>query len=70
MLAAQLLASKLNVANGVAASCTGGAIADADSILDAAGYSGPNSTTAPKKEDKAAVNAVKDVLDAFNNNGC
>ncbi len=70
MLAAQLLASKLNVANGVAASCTGGAIADADSILDAAGYSGPNSTTAPKKGDKAAVNAVKDVLDAFNNNGC
>ncbi len=70
MLAAQLLAAKLNVANGVPSSCVSGAIADADDILTNAGYSVPDTTTPPKKSAKAAVNVVKDVLDDFNNNGC
>ena len=70
MLAAQLLAAKLNVANGVPSSCATSAIADADQILRDAGYSGPDTTTPPMKANKDAVNAVKDALDDFNNNGC
>jgi hypothetical protein len=70
MLAAQLLAAKLNKANGIPSSCVDSAIATADTILSNAGYNGPNTTTAPQKSAKNAVNAVKDQLDAYNNNGC
>ena len=71
MLAAQLLAAEINVLNGVP-SCddVDDAISDAQSELAGADYTGPGSTTAPKKGDKGAVNAIKDVLDDFNNNGC
>jgi hypothetical protein len=70
MLAAQLLAAKLNVASNVPSACVASAISDADAILSAAGYAGPGTTTAPKGAAKEAVNAVKDTLDNFNNNGC
>jgi len=70
MLAAQLLATKLNKANGVPNGCIDSAIITADDILLTAGYSGPNTTTPPQSSAKATVNAVKDALDAFNNNGC
>ncbi len=71
MLAAQLLAAEINVWNGVL-SCddVDDAISDAQSELDDEDYTGPGSTTAPKKGDKGAVNAIKNVLDDFNNNGC
>ncbi len=71
MLAAQLLAAEINVWNGVP-SCddVDDAISDAQSELAGADYTGPGTTTAPQKGDKGAVNAIKDVLDDFNNNGC
>lgn len=70
MLAAQLLAAKLNKANGVPSSCVDTAISDADGILSAAGYAGSNTTAPPLEAGKNAVNAVKDNLDQFNQNGC
>lgn len=71
MLAAQLLAAELNVWNNVL-SCTevDDAITEAQAILSGEGYTEPGSTDAPKKGDKAVVNAIKDILDNFNNNGC
>jgi len=71
MLAAQLLAAEINVWHGVP-SCddVDDAISDAQSELAGADYTGPGTTTAPQKGDKGAVNAIKDVLDDFNNNGC
>ncbi len=71
MLAAQLLAAEINVWNGVP-SCdkVDDAISDAQLELVGANYVGPGTTTAPKKGDKSAVNAIKDILDDFNNNGC
>jgi hypothetical protein len=70
MLAAQLLASKLNVASNVPSTCVASAISQADSILSSAGYTGPGSTTPPTGSNKQTVNTVKDALDNFNNNGC
>jgi streptogramin lyase len=70
MLAAQLLAAKLNKANGVPNSCVATAISAADGVLPAAGYTGPDTTTPPQKAAKDAVNALKDELDKFNQNGC
>ena len=88
MLAAQLLATKLNLRNGVDGSCVvvftpgsppTGAVPDANKELRDAenlddpaevGYRGPNSTVAPQKGDKSAVNQLKDALDDFNNDGC
>jgi hypothetical protein len=70
MLAAQLLASRLNVASNVPSSCIASAVSQADGILSAAGYAGPGSTTPPSGSSKQTVNAVKDALDNFNNNGC
>ncbi len=70
MLATQLLAAKLNKANGVPSGCIDSAIITADNILVTAGYSGPNTTTPPQGSAKATVNAVKNALDAFNNFGC
>jgi hypothetical protein len=73
MLAAQLLAAKLNVLSGVPSACVNAAINDppptgATGLLVSANYNGPGTTAPPA--DKEAVNAVKDKLDAFNNNGC
>lgn len=70
MLAAQLLGAKLNTANTVPSSCVEAAISDADGILSAGGYAGPDTTAPPQKAAKHAVNAVKDKLDNFNQNGC
>ena len=71
MLAAQLLAAKLNVAQlsqfipGYNSGCVDAAIVEADDILEVYGY-----TETVAKVDKAKVNDVKDVLDDFNNYGC
>lgn len=75
MLAAQLLAAKLNVNSNVPFACVQGAINDppptgATGLLVQANYLGPRTTSAPTGATKAAVNEVKDLLDAFNNNGC
>jgi len=69
MLAAQLLAAEINVWNNIP-SCDDVDDAISDAQLELAGYTGPDTTTAPENGDKAAVNAIKDVLDNFNNNGC
>ena len=75
MLAAQLLAAKLNVAqlsqfiSGYDSSCVDTAIADADIILRS-GEGGHDYDDPLLKPDKADVNIIKDVLDDFNNNGC
>lgn len=73
MLAAQFLAARLNVLSGVPSACVNAAMNDpyptgATGILVYAGYMGPGTTASPS--DKAAVNAVKDALDNFNNKGC
>lgn len=68
MLAAQLLAAKLNKASNVPSACVDSAIDDADNLLTDANYNGPGTTSPPSN--KNAVNAVKDRLDDFNNNGC
>jgi len=71
MLAAQLLAAEINVWNGVP-NCVevDDAISDAQLELVDANYMGPGTTTAPQNGDKVAVNAIKDILDDYNNNGC
>lgn len=75
MLAAQFLAARLNVLAGVPHACIDAAMNDpypngATGILVQAGYMGPGTTVAPTGTNKTAVNAVKDILDNFNNNGC
>lgn len=70
MLAAQLLGAELNKAGGVPSGCVDAAISEADGILAAAGYGGPDTTAPPDKGAKEAVNSVKDRLDNFNQNGC
>ena len=71
MLAAQLLAAEINVWNNVS-SCqeVDDAIEAANGTLGVANYEGPGSTDAPKKSDKDEVNAIKDILNQFNNFGC
>ena len=74
MLAAQLLAAKLNVAQlshfitGYEFDCVSAAIIVADDILNSAdGHSYDDPLLKP---DKVDVNIIKDVLDEFNNYGC
>ena len=71
MLAAQLLAAEINVWNNVP-SCqeVDDAIEAANGNLGVANYEGPGTTDAPKKSDKDEVNAIKDILNQFNNFGC
>jgi FecR-like protein len=70
MLAAQLLAAKLNQSRGVTAGCVSATIADAALLLTAAGYRGPGTTSPPAKNAKTAVTMDTNRLDAFNNLGC
>ena len=71
MLAAQLLAAKLNVLQlghfdpGYDSSCVDDAIAEADTLLE-----GRDLSDRLEKPDRAQVNELKDILDDFNNNGC
>jgi hypothetical protein len=68
MLAAQLLAAEINVWNNVP-SCqeVDDAVEAAHGILTEAGW--PMSMV-PEKSAKGEVNAIKDILDEFNNYGC
>ena len=70
MLAAQLLAAKLNLMAGADGSCLGTTIAAADAILTAQGYDGPGTGTPLTKSAKTAANAASSTLDSFNNIGC
>jgi parallel beta-helix repeat protein len=71
MLAAQLLAAKLNVAQlsqfitGYNSACVDDAIVAADVIFEVSDYD-----DTLLKPEKAAVNIIKDLLDDFNNEGC
>ncbi len=71
MLSGQLLASKLNINNGVA-SCdsVNTAITDADSLLSSAKYAGPKTTQTPRGDLKTSVVSVSDTLDSYNIYGC
>ena len=72
MLAAQLLAAKLNVLHlthfnpGYDSSCVDDAIVEADALLTGV----TDFSSRLPKSDRATVNELKDILDAFNNNGC
>ena len=72
MLAAQLLAAKLNVAQlrqfnpDYEFDCVNNAIGEADAILEIYEYNEKFAT----KLTKAEANSIKDVLDYFNNDGC
>jgi parallel beta-helix repeat protein len=77
MLAAQLLAAKLNVAHlghlGIDydCDCIDDVIDDADAFLTSQGYSGPdNPGDVPKGLDKEEANEYKDYLDDFNQGEC
>lgn len=69
-LAAQLLAAKLNIANGSDSSCISTTIMQADSLLINAAYNGPNTTSSPSGSLKSTVTSTKAALDAYNNFGC
>jgi nitrous oxidase accessory protein NosD len=71
MLAAQLLAAKLNVAHLehleiVYCECIDGVIEDADEFLTNHGYNGHNVPGTVPKEDKEQANGYKDDLDEYN----
>jgi hypothetical protein len=70
-LAAQLLATKLNIENGVS-TCESieTTIEYADTILRNAQYDGPGSTENPTGEDRDYAFELIDILDRYNNNGC
>ena len=76
MLAAQLLAAKLNVLHlahlGIVyCGCIDGVIDDADGILITNEYGGPGTPgTAPRGEAKDNVNEIKDDLDEYNQGVC
>ena len=73
MLAAQLLAAKLNklhlVHLGFVAGCFDDPIDNADAFLTAKNYSGPGMTK-PSKVDKVTAIGLKNALDWVNINGC
>ena len=70
-LAAQLLAAKLNIKNGVS-TCESieTTIEDADTILRNAQYDGPGSTENPTGESSDYAFELIEVLDKYNINGC
>jgi hypothetical protein len=70
-LAAQLLASKLNIENGVS-TCEPiqTTIEYADTVLRNALYNGPGSTENPTSESRDYAFELIEVLDSYNNNGC
>jgi hypothetical protein len=70
-LAAQLLAAKLNIENGVS-TCESitTTIEYADTVLTNAQYSGPGSTENPTGESRDYAFELIEILDSYNNNGC
>jgi Bacterial Ig domain len=70
-LAAQLLAAKLNIENGVS-TCESIAttIEYADTVLRNAQYSGPGSTENPTGESRDYAFELIEMLDRYNNSGC
>lgn len=64
-LAAQLIASKLNVIAGANHSCVDGAIVQGDAFLRTS-WIGSD----PKGAARDSALAIKNQLDAYNNNGC
>jgi hypothetical protein len=67
-LAGHLLAAKLNVADG-ANTCIATAIITADGLLSADHYIGPTNSSYTGITDRAALIAVKNTLDKYNNGG-
>jgi Prealbumin-like fold domain len=69
-LAGQLLAAKLNVANGNS-SCINATIAQADALLVSVGYVGPSGTYNLTSTQRDSALALKDALDRYNSGkGC
>jgi uncharacterized repeat protein (TIGR01451 family) len=67
-LAGQLLATKLNVANGTS-TCIAPTIAAADAFLVSVGYTGPTGTYTLTADQRATAISLKSTLDAYNNTG-
>jgi hypothetical protein len=70
-LAAQLLASKLNIENGVS-TCEAieTTIENANTVLVNARYGGPGTTETPTGESREYASELIEVLDKYNVNGC
>lgn len=72
-LAGQLLAAKLNVANGAPNSCIGATIMSADSLLESyapGGYVGPTGTYTLTSSQRSAALGLATTLSNYNMNGC
>lgn len=70
-LAAQLLATKLNIQHAVSVcESVDTTIVDADAILQNIQYDGPSSTENLTGESRDTALEVIEILDEFNNNGC
>jgi hypothetical protein len=69
-LAAQLLAAKLNIANGADPSCISSTITAADAFLVSITYTGPTATYTLTAAQRAQAISLKTALDNYNNNGC
>jgi len=70
-LAAQLLATKLDIKNG-SPTCSSitNAISQADTMLTNAAYKGPSTAKAPTGSTKTTVTNLQSTLDTYNNYGC
>jgi len=69
-LAGQLLAAKLNVANGVPNSCISAVIQSADSLLIKDKYVGPGGTYTLSQQDRNTAIQLAGMLATFDQNGC
>jgi hypothetical protein len=67
-LATELLAALLNDMNGSTCTFPAGDAAAAQAILDAADYTGSDSTPKPRGADKTTANTLKDSLEDYNTN--
>ena len=71
ILAAHLLATEINLWNGVT-SCQEviDAVAEAQALLAGDGWVGPGTGTPPLGADRDTAETLKDILDTFNSDGC
>ncbi|HYI22642.1 MAG TPA: hypothetical protein VEX62_08410, partial [Candidatus Limnocylindrales bacterium] len=69
-LAAQLLATKLNIANSSNPSCISATVTAADAFLISKSYAGPTGSYTLTAAQRATAITLKTALDNYNNNGC
>jgi hypothetical protein len=69
-LAAQLLATKLDIANGSNPACISATVAAADAFLISINYIGPTGTYTLSATQRATAVSLASALNTYNNNGC